>query len=311
MSYCSVRCLVSVIFIYFSSFCTIFVIFFFFFFQAEDGIRDIGVTGVQTCALPIFFLFGAITGSFLNVVIHRYPREESVVFPPSHCPRCDAAIHWYDNVPVLSFAVLRGRCRACRERISWRYPLVELANALFYLAIFLHTGVQITFVFVAASVSMLIVLIYIDAEIQILPDVIDIPGMVIGLATGALGLAVTAPALILADSWLDSALGALSGAAILLAIIGLYWLVRRVEGMGQGDVKMLAMIGALLGWRAVPAVLLAASMSGALIGVPVALRSREGMRLALPFGVFLGLAALIVLFFGRTLSEWYLALILR
>lgn len=250
-------------------------------------------------------------GSFLNVVIHRYPREESIVFPPSHCPACDAPIRWFDNVPLLSFAILLGRCRACRQPISWRYPLVELANALFYLAIFLHTGPQIAFPFLAAVVSMLIVLIYIDAEIQILPDVIDVPGIVIGLAVGALGLYASAPMLILSESWLDAALGALLGASILLVIIGLYWLVRRVEGMGQGDVKMLAMIGALLGWRAVPAVLLVASISGALIGVPVALRSRRGMQLALPFGVFLGFGALVVLFFGHTLSGWYLSLILR
>lgn len=257
------------------------------------------------------FAFGAMIGSFLNVVIHRYPREESIVFPPSHCPECGAAIRWYDNIPLLSFAVLLGRCRTCRQPISWRYPLVELANALFYLAIFLHTGPQIAFVFLAAFVSMLIVLIYIDAEIQILPDVIDVPGIVIGLAAGALGLYASAPMLTLSETWLDAALGALLGASILLAIIGLYWLVRRVEGMGQGDVKMLAMIGAMLGWRAVPAVLLVASISGALIGVPVALRSGRGMQLTLPFGVFLGFGALVVLFFGHTLAGWYLSLILR
>jgi len=257
------------------------------------------------------FVFGAIVGSFLNVVIHRYPRDESIVFPPSHCPRCDAPIRWYDNVPILSFIVLLGRCRACREPISWRYPLVELANALFYLAVFLHTGPQIAFVFVAAMVSMLIVLIFIDAEIQILPDVIDIPGIAVGLAIGALGLSASAPALMLAESWLDSLLGAIAGAAIVAVIIGAYWLVRRVEGMGWGDSKMLAMIGAMVGWRAVLGVLLIGSITGAIIGVPVALRSKEGMALAVPFGVFLGFGALVVLFFGPTLSGWYLSLILR
>ena len=262
--------------------------------------------------LAIFaFALGAIVGSFLNVVIHRYPREESIVFPPSHCPECDAAIRWYDNVPVLSFAVLGGRCRACREPISWRYPLVELANALFYLAIFLYTGPQIAFVFIAAVVSMLIALIYIDAEIQILPDVIDVPGIVLGLAAGTLGLGATAPALVLSESWIDAGAGALLGASIIAAIIGAYWLVRRVEGMGYGDIKMLAMIGAVLGWRAVPAVLLLASVAGALIGLPAAMRSRRGMQLALPFGVFLGIATLAVLFFGHTLSRWYLSLMLR
>jgi len=256
-------------------------------------------------------IFGAIVGSFLNVVIHRYPREESIVFPPSHCPHCDAAIKWYDNVPLLSFAVLLGRCRACREPISMRYPLVELANALFYLAIFLHTGPQVAFFFLAAVVSMLIVLIYIDAEIQILPDVIDIPGIAVGLAIGALGLASSAPMLMLSESWLDSLIGAAAGAAIVATIIGAYWLVRRIEGMGWGDSKMLAMIGALVGWRAVLGVLLVGSITGALIGVPVALRSREGMQLAVPFGVFLGFGALVVLFFGHTLSGWYLSLMLR
>src|SRR5437660_5774299 len=135
----------------------------------------------MTLLLGIYaFAIGAIIGSFLNVVIHRYPREESIVFPPSHCPHCDAPIRWYDNIPLLSFLVLLARCRACRAPISWRYPLVELANALFYLAIFLHTGPQVAFVFLAAMVSMIIVLIYIDAEIQILPDAVNIPGIVIG-----------------------------------------------------------------------------------------------------------------------------------
>ena len=243
---------------------------------------------------------GAIVGSFLNVVIHRYPREESIVFPPSHCPHCDVPIRWYDNVPILSFLVLLGRCRACRQPISWRYPLVELANALFYLAIYLHTGPQIAFLFLAATVSMLIVLIYIDAEIQILPDIVDIPGIAVGLAIGALGLSASAPMLMLSESWLDVSV-----------IICAYWLVRRVEGMGWGDSKMLAMIGALVGWRAVLGVLLIGSISGAIIGVPIALRSKEGMALAVPFGVFLGFGALVVLFFGHTLSGWYLSLILR
>lgn len=257
------------------------------------------------------FALGAIVGSFLNVVIHRYPLEESIVFPASHCPHCKAPIRWYDNIPLLSYGVLRARCRACRMPISARYPLVELANALFYLALFLHTGPTIGFPLLAAIVSMTIVLIYIDAEIQILPDVIDLPGIAIGMAIGALALGNSYPNLELSSSLVDSLLGALFGASVLLAIIGIYWLVRRVEGMGQGDVKMLAMIGATLGWRSIPGVLLLASVAGALIGVPIALRSGRGMQLPLPFGVFLGLAALAVLFFGPTLSSWYLSLMPR
>jgi leader peptidase (prepilin peptidase)/N-methyltransferase len=262
--------------------------------------------------LPLYaFAAGAIVGSFLNVIIHRYPREESIVFPASHCPACGTPIRWYDNIPIVSFIALRARCRACRAPISWRYPLVELTNALFYLAIFLRTGATIGFLLVAGAVSITIALIYIDAEIQILPDVLDLPGLAIGVAIGALALGNLYPSLILSVSLLDSVLGAAFGAAVLVAIIGVYWLVRRVEGMGQGDVKMLAMIGAVLGWRAIPAVLLLASISGALVGVPLALRSGRGMQLPLPFGVFLGIAFLAVLFFGPTLSAWYLSLMLR
>jgi leader peptidase (prepilin peptidase)/N-methyltransferase len=257
------------------------------------------------------FAIGAIVGSFLNVVIHRYPREESIVFPGSHCPHCSAAIRWYDNVPILSFAVLRGRCRACGAGIAWRYPLVELANALFYLATFLYTGPTVAFAIIAAIISMTIVLIYIDADIQILPDVIDLPGIALGLIVGALSLGLIHQSMMLADSFLDSLFGALLGAAVPLTIIGVYWLVRRVKGMGWGDVKMLAMIGAVTGWRGVPGVLLLGAVTGSLIAVPAALRSGRGMQAEVPFGVFLGIAFLAVLFFGPTLSEWYFALLLR
>jgi leader peptidase (prepilin peptidase)/N-methyltransferase len=257
------------------------------------------------------FAIGAIVGSFLNVVIHRYPREESIVFPGSHCPQCDAAIRWYDNVPILSFAILRGRCRACGAGIALRYPLVELANALFYLAVYQRTGATVAFVIVAAIISMTIALIYIDADIQILPDVIDLPGIAIGLAAGALFLGILHPSLMLADSFFDSLFGALLGAAIPLAIIGIYWLLRHIEGMGLGDVKLLAMFGAITGWRALPAVLLIGAVAGTLFALPMVIRSGRGMQTALPFGVFLGLAFLAVLFFGPTLSEWYFSLMLR
>lgn len=257
------------------------------------------------------FAMGAIVGSFLNVVIHRYPIEESIVFPPSRCPACRARIRWFDNVPLLSYLWLRGRCRDCRAPISPRYPLVELANGLFYLAIFLHTGPTPGFLLIAAFVSMIIVLIYIDAESQILPDVVDLPGIAVGIAIGALGLGNVYPALVVSSSIVDALVGGLAGAAIIVAVIGAYWLVRRVEGMGQGDIKMLAMIGAGLGWRAVPGVLLLAALSGTLIGVPMALRSARGMQLALPFGVFLGFGTLAVLFFGPTLAEWWFSLLAR
>jgi leader peptidase (prepilin peptidase) / N-methyltransferase len=253
---------------------------------------------------------GAIIGSFLNVVIHRYPREESIVFPASRCPSCGTPIKPYDNVPVLSYLWLRGKCRSCRSPISFRYPLVEAANGLFYLAIFQRTGISVTFVPVAVLVSMFIVLIYIDADIQMLPDVITIPGVIIGAAAGALGLGALAPDLLLSLDWIDALLGAILGASIITAIILLYWLVRRIEGMGWGDVKMMAMIGAALGAKSVLPVLLLASVAGALIGLPMAMRHENGMQVALPFGVFLGIATLGMLFFGPTLWSWYLALLM-
>jgi leader peptidase (prepilin peptidase)/N-methyltransferase len=261
-------------------------------------------------ALLAFYAFasGAVIGSFLNVVIHRYPREESIVFPPSHCPNCNTNIRWFDNIPILSYLALGARCRTCKVPISPRYPLIELANALFYLAIFQRTGASLIFLPLAAIISMTIVLIFIDLEIQILPDVIDVPGVFIGVLIAWLG-AELAPGLVLAPTLLDSVFGALLGAGILAAIILAYWLIRRREGMGWGDVKMLAMIGAVAGWEAVPAVLLLASISGAVIAVPLALRSKQGFQLAIPFGVFLGLAFLTVLFFGGDLWAAYLALI--
>jgi leader peptidase (prepilin peptidase)/N-methyltransferase len=255
--------------------------------------------------LPFYaFGLGAIVGSFLNVVIHRYPREESIVFPGSHCPHCNAPIRWYDNLPILSYLILRARCRACRAPIAIRYVLIELANALFYLAIFWRTGPTIAFLAIAAIVSMTIALIFIDLEIQILPDVIDLPGVVIGLAIAGFSLAPAGSDLALAGTLAESAIGAAAGAGVLLAIAATYKLLRNVEGMGLGDVKMMAMIGSVVGWRWLFAVLMTASVCGALIGVGMAARSRDGLRTALPFGVFLGLAMLAILFFGDILLQW-------
>jgi leader peptidase (prepilin peptidase)/N-methyltransferase len=247
------------------------------------------------------FLFGAIIGSFLNVVIHRYPREESVVFPPSRCPNCRTLIAWYDNIPILSWFILLGRCRECRAPIAFRYPLVEAANALFYLAIYLRMGLTAVSFLVAAIVSATMVLIYIDADIQILPDVIDLPGIAVGVLIGWLG-PFDWTGLTLASSLLDSILGALIGGGILLAVALIYRAMRGVEGMGLGDVKMLAMIGSALGARALFPVVLLASVAGALTGGVIALATRRSdLRFALPFGVFLGLATLVVLFFGAEL----------
>ena len=253
---------------------------------------------------------GAIIGSFLNVVIYRYPRGESIAYPASHCPHCGTTIKPYDNVPVLAWLWLGGKCRACRGSIDVRYPLVELANALFYLAIFLRTGASVGFLLLAAVVSMTIVLIYIDLDIQILPDVIDLPGVAIGLAIGALSLGRSYGGFVLSSSIVESLIGAAVGAGILLAIALAYRLVRKVDGMGLGDVKMMAMLGAILGWEPLFPLLVLASVAGALVGILVAARSPQGLQVALPFGVFLGLSFLVVLFFGEELFVWYLQLLI-
>jgi len=255
-------------------------------------------------SLLAFYVFaiGACVGSFLNVVIHRIPIEESIVFPPSRCPGCRHGIAWYDNIPVLSYLLLRGRCRNCGEPISLRYPLVETANALFYLAIYLRTGFSIASLLLAALVSMTIALIYIDADIQILPDVIDLPGVAIGILLSLVPRADDS--LTLAGDLLHSVAGAIAGAAVLLAVSLAYRLLRGVEGMGLGDVKMLAMIGATLGPRALFSVLLLASVTGALVGLAMmAVTRRNNLQFALPFGVFLGIAFLANLFFGHDIYQ--------
>jgi leader peptidase (prepilin peptidase)/N-methyltransferase len=261
--------------------------------------------------LVVVFVLGAIIGSFLNVVIHRYPREQSIVFPGSRCPECFTPIKPYDNIPILSWLLLMGRCRSCKAPISAQYILVELANALFYVAAYLHVGLSPTFFALAAIVSMTIALIYIDLQIQILPDVIDLPGVVIGVLIGASEVAPQYPGLRLSSSIGESLVGAGFGAGVLLAISLTYKLIRKVEGMGLGDVKMMAMIGAIVGWQPLFFLLLLSSVTGAVAGLIVAARHEEGIMVAIPFGVFLGIALLVVIFFGPTLWAWYLSLLAR
>jgi leader peptidase (prepilin peptidase) / N-methyltransferase len=256
--------------------------------------------------IPLYAgIFGAIIGSFLNVVIHRYPIEESIVFPPSRCPNCRTQIKPWDNVPVISYILLLGRCRSCKVSISPRYPLIELANALFYAALAIQMGLTWALPLVAAIVSMTIVLIFIDLDIQMLPDVIDLPGIGVGIAIGALRAGETHPHLILSDSLLTSLLGAFFGWSILFALAFAYKAVRGVHGMGEGDMKMLAMIGAVVGWAPLLPILFVASITGVIFVGILAIGRSVGSSDAIPFGVFLGLATLLVIFFGRTLFAWY------
>ena len=255
-----------------------------------------------------FVLVGLIVGSYLNVLIYRLPRQVSTVLPRSRCPRCQAPIRAYDNIPVLSYLILRGRCRHCGMRISWRYPAVEaLTGGCFLLS--LHRTPNLREALVAAAFcSAMIVLALIDLEHFLLPDVITKGGMVLGLALqGVLYLAGPAYAL----SWCsprDGLIGAVFGAGLLYGLSWAWLLWKGVEGMGLGDVKMLGMIGAFLGWQGVITTLFLATLGGSLVGGLLMLRGRLGLQSKLPFGVFLAIAAVLSLFFGPSLQRAYLDL---
>ena len=251
--------------------------------------------------LLVAFGVGTIIGSFLNVCIARLPRSESVVFPPSHCPHCNSRIRSWDNIPLVSYLLLRGRCRACHRRISLRYPAVELLSGLLALLLVqrfdLSPALAVAGVFVAA----LIVVSFIDLDHQIIPDVISLPGIVVGVLLSALGYG---PPL------LDSIIGVLCGGGILFAVAAGYQALTGREGMGGGDIKLLAMIGAFLGWRAVLLTLVLGSFSGALVGIALMVTRGATTRLPIPFGPFLACGAVCALFFGDALINWYLHLAL-
>jgi leader peptidase (prepilin peptidase)/N-methyltransferase len=240
-------------------------------------------------------LMGLCIGSFLNVVIYRLPRGTSIVTPPSRCRNCDYLLRWYDNVPVLSWVFLRARCRSCGTPVSWQYPVVELiTGALFLLVVWLTPIGPLVFARLL-MVCILIALFGIDLEHQILPNSITLPGIAIGVLFS----------LIAPPGIKDSLIGVLLGGGILYAIAGAYYLWRREEGMGMGDVKMLAMVGAFLGWKAVLVTLVLSSFSGAIIGMLLIAVQRGDMKFALPFGTFLAIGTLIAMLAGEPLIAWY------
>jgi leader peptidase (prepilin peptidase)/N-methyltransferase len=243
------------------------------------------------------FLLGSCIGSFLNVCIYRIPEGLSVVTPRSRCPQCGHQIRWYENVPILSYLLLGGKCSACKVSFSPRYLLVEaLTGGLFVFVLYtfsLSWGTPAYMVFVAVLVA----ITFIDLDHQIIPDVISLPGIVIGFIFSFFIPWV---------GWLDSLIGILVGGGSLLLVAFAYEYLTKKEGMGGGDIKLLAMIGAFLGWQAVFPVIFFASLIGTLVGVPFMLMKGEGGKLALPFGPFLSLAAVIQLFFGQDILSWYL-----
>jgi leader peptidase (prepilin peptidase)/N-methyltransferase len=240
-------------------------------------------------------LFGLLIGSFLNVAIYRLPRGESLISPPSTCPGCGARIRPIDNLPVLSWLMLGGRCHKCRAPISIQYPLVELVTAVLFVLVAWQTPVGPLLAARLLLVAILVVLFGIDLHHQILPNVITLPGILIGFLFSLVG----------PPGWVSSLIGILLGGGILYGIAGAYYLVRREEGLGMGDVKMLAMIGAFLGWKGALVTLILSSFAGALLGLGIIAFARGSMRLALPFGSFLSLGALAAMFAGEPLVNWY------
>jgi len=251
----------------------------------------------EAILISISALFGAIVGSFLNVVILRLPdNDQSIVFPASHCPRCSSPLHWYENIPLVSYIFLGGKCGHCRQSISFQYPLVELLMALLAAALMHRFELSIVtagyFIFSAS----LLVIIFIDIHHQIIPDVISLPGIFLGFLFSLVSPTV---------SWQSSLIGLLVGGGVLYAVAYSYYLLRKVDGMGGGDIKLLAMIGAWLGWQSLPFVIFASSLSGTLIGLIAMLYQKKGGRTRIPFGPFLSLAALVYTFYSENILYFF------
>jgi len=246
--------------------------------------------------IAAIFVFGAMIGSFLNVCIVRLPEERSIVRPRSHCPSCGHQIAWYDNLPVVSFVLLRGRCRVCGVRISPLYPTVELLTGALAVALWMRLGTTLAFAGYFLFAAALVTITFIDLDHRIIPDVISLPGIVVGLAVSFVSPLVTP---------LGALLCVLAGGGVLLGIATGYEMLRGREGMGGGDVKLLAMIGAFLGWQSVFVTLMVASLIGSIIGVGLMIYQRADTKLAIPFGPFLAGGALVSLFFGDRILAFY------
>ncbi len=244
----------------------------------------------------LMFGFGCCLGSFFNVVIYRLPHGKSIVSPGSHCPQCQKAIAAYDNIPLLSYVLLRGRCRHCGVHIPWRYPLVELLAGVMFVLLFRRYGWQVQFFVELFFACCLFVIFFIDLDTYLIPDVISLPGILVGFATS-----FVSPRL----GWFDSLAGILLGGGLFYAIaIGYQWF-RGQEGLGGGDIKLLAMIGAFMGWSGVVFTILLSSVTGAVVGLIAMQRSQKGLSTMLPFGPFLVLGAICYLFWGETFLKWY------
>ncbi|MBW2219142.1 MAG: prepilin peptidase [Deltaproteobacteria bacterium] len=243
------------------------------------------------------FIFGLCIGSFLNVCIYRLPEGKSFAMSRSECPACGNMIRFYDNIPVLSYLILRGHCRHCKVSISVRYVFVELITGFCAICTFVKFGLTleglIYFIFIAA----LIVVIFIDIDHKIIPDIITKPGIPICFIASFALASMTMKA---------SIIGILAGGGSLFLVAWVYKLITKREGMGRGDIKLLAMIGALIGWKGVLFTIYAASVAGTLVGIPVILLNKKNFRFAIPFGPFLSVGAIAYIFYGEIVIRWYL-----
>jgi len=266
-------------------------------------------------------VLGAVIGSFLNVVIHRLPREQSIVFPNSSCPKCHKAIKAYDNIPILSYLILGGRCRQCGVHISSRYPAVEALTAILFAAVTWHDGVSFALAFDLAFAASMVALVFIDAEHMILPNKITYPGIIFALVARILVPYLASPAHFddlpqLLNSFptlpvglvsiIGAVIGALAGGGSLW-LMGFMWeKLRGVEAMGFGDVKMMLMVGAFVGWRLTILTILLGALTGSIAGIVVMYRrGGRNLQMMLPFGIFLGIGSIVSLLFGTRIIAWY------
>lgn len=246
-----------------------------------------------------FFIFGILFGSFANVVIYRLPAGLSVVKPRSHCFTCKKQVEWYDNIPIVSFLLLGGKCRYCKTKFSWRYPFVELLTGVVFCALYFQLGWSWFLLEAIVFSFTLIICSFIDFDHMILPDVFTLSGIVIGLVGALLNPE---------RNFIDALAGVLVGGGFLWAISAIYFQLRKQEGMGGGDIKLLAWIGAVLGWQAIPFTILSSSLIGTIVGLIMMTRTKGGMQTAIPFGPYLALGAVLFIFGGHELAQAYIRL---
>jgi leader peptidase (prepilin peptidase)/N-methyltransferase len=265
------------------------------------------------------FLFGLVIGSFLNVCIVRIPERKSIVSPSSACPKCGAPVRPYDNIPVISYLLLQGKCRSCKAKISPMYPMVEVLTAILFYACYRTFGPTPEALKWAVFSALMLVLVFTDLRERILPDVVNYTGFGLGLILSFFTLPTDGTALFVANhffafpppapvlSFMDTLIGGALGSGLLWLVSEAYFRLRGREGMGLGDVKMMLMAGAFLGAKRTLLTIFAGSILGSLLGIAFILARRKGSDYELPFGSFLGMAALLVVFFGTPVVNWYLS----